>query len=660
MKKRFGKILSMLLAIALLVSGIAAVFAEGEEPAAETIVAEEASINNEAPAEAPAEAAPAAEVQPEAPAAEAAPVEAAPVEAAPVEAAPVEAAPAEAAPAAEEPAPAPETVEASPVAETPVAEAPAEAAPVEETPAAETQPEAPAAEVPAVEEAPAQEETPAAETETVEEVINNEETPSEEFVDELADGNDEIAEEDIQVLDDDGGYIDPEVVAEHIPEVTPELKYNCIAELKVGSRVDGIANEGACYSIKPAFTQTVILGLYADAPVQVKVDDKAVKFIADETVANFATCEVKLTGDTTHIIELSGNNVAFTLTVEKKTAEAADEQSAAPAADEAAQEEVTEEPAEEVTEEVVPAEDNNEETDTEETVTEETETTDTEETGNTENNTEEISNNEAEEEGNGNTGDEIKEDAEITEEETVAPMVGWINVDAAEFAIGDTATLTAESDVDLENQVVWQTKTEDGDWTKFAYGNIVKVELTEENAANSYRFRMVDGSFSDELRLTVTEPQTEENTEEAAEEQTEVEAEPVEDKMDEEAVEDEPTNEAAAETAEKEPAEEVLEETVDEAGFDHEDVLDVSVEYSDENPVFGTIATLKATLTGFEEETDYVIQWQYSTDNEIWVDIEGENEQEYPVEITLENYRNYWRAVVRYKDATATEGQNNP
>ena len=54
--------------------------------------------------------------------------------------------------------------------------------------------------------------------------------------------------------------------------------------------------------------------------------------------------------------------------------------------------------------------------------------------------------------------------------------------------------------------------------------------------------------------------------------------------------------------------------------------------------------TLTAILVDMPEE--HYIEWEYSTDCEHWIVIEGEHEQTYLFIITPENYQNYWRVKV--------------
>ena len=315
MKNRFKKVLSMLIIIAMLVSSVVMVFAEEEiVPAVEgqiveTAGVEEASNETEAPTQEEASIQEAAPIQEEASIEEAAPVQ----EEATIE----EAAPTQAEAAAEEPTPAAEnnTVE----------ETPAEKA--EETSEvnveASKEAEAPAEDVIPAEEVEA--EIPSEETDII-----NEETVSEdgeEFIDELANDTTEYSEEDTQELGDDAGYIDPEVIEEHIPEITAEMKYEDITELKIGEKVKGKATteESAVYFIKPAQSRHIVLGLTTEANVKVIINDKEVRFVADETVENFSSYEMNAKAGTTYIIEIVADNASFILSAEYK-AEAQEEE----------------------------------------------------------------------------------------------------------------------------------------------------------------------------------------------------------------------------------------------------------------------------------------------------------------------------------------------
>ena len=65
----------------------------------------------------------------------------------------------------------------------------------------------------------------------------------------------------------------------------------------------------------------------------------------------------------------------------------------------------------------------------------------------------------------------------------------------------------------------------------------------------------------------------------------------------------------------------------------------------------GTIITLTAKLSGFEnmvEGTDYILQWQYSTDQENWIDVtENGNGHTYTFELNVTTAQYTWRVIAR-------------
>ena len=625
MTKRFKKLLSALCIIALLVSSIATVFANGDpeaelpsvqEPAAETnandnteaaaapAAAEEAPAQETAPAA--AEEAPAQETAPvtveEAPAQETAPVT---VEEAPAqETAPatVEEAPAqETAPAAVEEAPAqetaPATVEEAPAQETApatVEEAPAQdTAPeiVEETPA---QIDASAAETdPAQEDAadlnaaPVQEDTaPANETNenSDESVVTEENTPAED-IDELANEPANYSEDELVELEDNGGYIDPEYIAENLPEITPEMKYENITEMKVGSTISGSAGvDEILYYIKANRTQNIVLVLRANGNIQIRINERAASFIDNEDGTK--SYEMKVQYDQTYIIGIAGQGT-FQLSAEVKVVEETEEieeteeeideeietvdgQNAAPVVEGETAEVIAEtaeanentenneslnsEPAQ-TTDEVpatdveVPAEPSeNGTTETEQTEVENTENTQAVIAGTVENNAEEAT-----------ASTENTEPAEEKPAETSKPKINtWVTANNKEEE--GTVTVYANADIELDNQIVWQTRSADSEeWKKAGYGLKLTVEVTEENANNFFRFKLADGEFSPEYQIHATVKAAEEETEEAIEEilaETEAEEETiVSEETEEETASDESTEEEAEEAVAEETAE---------------------------------------------------------------------------------------------------------
>ena len=86
------------------------------------------------------------------------------------------------------------------------------------------------------------------------------------------------------------------------------------------------------------------------------------------------------------------------------------------------------------------------------------------------------------------------------------------------------------------------------------------------------------------------------------------------------------------------------EETVSEAEneFPEEFTIHFEVTWDGDQLYFGDIAHFVATVSG-DENLDYTILWQWSTDNENWVSIEDEHEMQMDVRVTEENYLYYWR-----------------
>ena len=686
MKNLLKKVLTLVSALALLVSSTAMVYAEEEQT--EAPVAEASDINAEAEALAAQQAEEAARIAAEEAAKKAAEEEAARI-------------------AAEEAAKKAAEEEAARIA----AEEAAKKAAEEE-----------AARIAAEEAAKQSEEVPSDN--------NNEETLSEEEED-SEDG--EIVE-----LSDDWGYVDPEIIADYVPEVTVELKYPDIRELKINEKLSGAidAENDAEMFIRCGGNKTIVLGLYASSEnVAVEINGNAVNFTKAEPAAAttdfYSTYELKVAAGREYTIILSSSTpVSYKIT-----------------ADDAAKQTVTEETVKDetaVTEEAETQETENNEAaaeNTEAAAAEETETTEaTEETENTEEaeaaseeNTEETSG----EEGIEGSDTEENTEAETTEEEVPA-VKGWITVDKETFEIGDTITLTANADIELENMVAWQTKVQNAEeWTGAGYGETLTVELTEENINNSYRFRMEDESYSEEYTLTAKEIAAEEteadgeetNSEEAVGEKTEEIIEGME-------VTTEETDEAEAETVAtnwistdaesfeigttivltantenemEEPETRILwqtkgpesEEWTD-LGFgasltveitedninniyrfvipeeavsaefalikaDDAEIEDKPFELSEDRTVsfviswdedeevhtFGSVAHFDAILNGYEGVV-YTVQWQQSEDGQNWTDIEEAVEEHMDLVITPENYNMVWRVVV-YPDLEATQ-----
>ena len=114
----------------------------------------------------------------------------------------------------------------------------------------------------------------------------------------------------------------------------------------------------------------------------------------------------------------------------------------------------------------------------------------------------------------------------------------------------------------------------------------------------------------------------------------------------------------AEEAKEETPAEEVKEEKKEEAKqedgnkkltiaeqLDPKRKITVKAEWDGEELYFGDTATLKATLSGYDNAV-YTIRWQTSKDGNKWEDIKGAEGAELKVTVTEDNYMNYWRALV--------------
>ncbi len=636
MMKRFKKLLSALCIIALLVSSIVTVFANGDpdaemsaeqEPVAEATVnennktetapaaavevpaqenapaaaekapaqetapaaAEKAPVQETAPAA--AEKAPVQETAPaaaeKAPAQETAPAAAEKAPAQETAPAAAEKAPAqETAPAAAEKAPAQETApavsEKAPVQET--APAAAEKAPVQET-APETVEETPAQkdEEPAAETVPAQEDAadlnaapvqedtfPADENDTNEGTVVPESNTTEEEIDELADMPVNYNEDELEELDDNGGYIDPEFVAEHSPDITPEMKYENITEMKVGSTISGSAGmDEILYYIKAAKTQNILLVVQANGNIRVRINEHAVSFTENEDGTK--SYEMKVQYNEMYIIGISGQG-EFKLSTEVKDVEETEETEEE--IDEGSETiaEPTETPetesgaAEEITES---AEANVNDENSENLNSKEAEkNAGTSEEGIVEAEQTEVENTENVPETNAETVDknaeEVIENTEKTKsteesvEETKREINTWVT---AKYNEEDgTVTVYANAIFELDNQIVWQTRFADsGEWKKAGYGMKLTVEITEENADNFFRFRLADGEYSDEYQIHATVKGAGEEAEEAAEE---IPAEnETEEAIDSEETEEEP---ASVENIEEEITEEAAaEETVE-------------------------------------------------------------------------------------------------
>jgi len=71
--------------------------------------------------------------------------------------------------------------------------------------------------------------------------------------------------------------------------------------------------------------------------------------------------------------------------------------------------------------------------------------------------------------------------------------------------------------------------------------------------------------------------------------------------------------------------------------------------WADEAATFGSVINMYAELEEFEGKT-YTLQWQISSDGVEWTDIDNENSEVYSIKLTIDNYSNHWRVVVRVEE----------
>ena len=462
MKKWLKKVLSLLIAMALLVSAGALAFADEDAEPIETAAAEEAAAQQ----------------------------------------------------AAEEAAAAQKAAE----------EAAAQQA-AEEAAAAQRAAEEAAAAQKAAEEAAAQqaaEQAPAAEADPIPSYNNNEETPAEnqqEGSDVEENDEEEAYDPDdptiISIDDNDYGHTDPVTVEELGLQVTDEMKFPNAVRLGLNETVSGsVDSENPSeYIFTSTYNMAAVLSLSASAEdIFVMINDTPVEFTKAEGTENEAglnaTSEMVLPEGTYHIVLTSSSPVNYTLSivdpykVNTQTEETASETAAETPADGNGEEE----PAVE--------------------------------------NTKENKQEGSETEGTGAANSENNKD-EGTNENEIPVLTGWISVNAESYEIGDTITLKAESETELGDMVLWQTKVRNDEgedaWQNLSYGATLDVELTEENINATYRFKMEYDNFSDELTLNA-KAEEEIDTEET--EETEETEQPEETEETEETETTEETEEA--------------------------------------------------------------------------------------------------------------------
>ena len=146
------------------------------------------------------------------------------------------------------------------------------------------------------------------------------------------------------------------------------------------------------------------------------------------------------------------------------------------------------------------------------------------------------------------------------------------------------------------------------------------------------------GFLSGFVNWLVGNPSDKDKEEAAAEEPAEEgEEEAAEEAADEPEEAEEPSEEEPAEEAEAEPAEEP-EEAIPEKE------VTIAVDRHEGNEI-----RLFAENMVPEDDETYAYQWQYSLDNENWLDVEGACERDYNFKLDSENCNYYWRLIVTAK-----------
>ena len=473
----------------------------------------------------------------------------------------------------------------------------------------------------------AEEEAPA--QETAEEVPQEDESVPTYSNEETLESTSAPEDDDDTVEIDGWGYVDPEIIPDYVPDITTEIKFPEAVELRLNQAVSGSvdAENSAEYIFVYGSSKTVVLSLDASSEdVTVAINKKTVRFTKDETVTSgfSGSCELNVTaGNEYDIVLTSSSPVNYMLIV--KDADAVQEENkpeeTKPEGSTAGKTEGKENGSK-------PATGSND-----------VNTSDTKETA-----------------GNENGGNNTAAPAE----EEVPPMTGWISANGGSFHIGDTVTLKAESESVLGDMVAWQTKVgNEGNWKGAGYGGTLTVELTEENNNSAYRFRMEDGNYSEEYVLTAAAEATEETKEAEEAETTETveteEAEETKTAEEAEAENAETAEEPEAEGAETEDSETAEEtegeaaETAEETETEETEERKVSFSYfwDDEEPSIGSVVHMQATVIGYDN-LDYVLQWQYSEDPETfgWTDYPGANGETFDLQITEENNNFFWRVSV--------------
>ncbi len=144
-----------------------------------------------------------------------------------------------------------------------------------------------------------------------------------------------------------------------------------------------------------------------------------------------------------------------------------------------------------------------------------------------------------------------------------------------------------------------------------------------------------------------TEEVPEDTTEETQEEITEKSDYNTEEHLEEaETAEDEPPTDEAEKTDDIEEHEEAeQDENSKEPVEQPERDAHISISWDVENPTHGCVAHFKAILIGYED-VEYTLQWQWSEDGQTWNNVEGATETTLDIVYTAQNGAYRWRILV--------------
>ena len=257
--------------------------------------------------------------------------------------------------------------------------------------------------------------------------------------------------------------------------------------------------------------------------------------------------------------------------------------------------------------------------------------------------------------------EKVAEQTEVQSTEEAAPsFTGTLKAETTEEPAvkGEpTFVVATVADANMAYSIQWELKVEE-EWEAIKEANVVKYEFIADMPAGSYNYRAVltaeDGTvLTDNVIVTVVEPEEATTEEVPAEEQTEAEEPAAEEEVAEEPVAEEPAaEEPAAEEAatEEEAADSELAEIED-----YDTALGLpGAEPEPEKKV--TISVVrngnKIDMTSVLEGLDgYEVTYQWECDKHDgtgFQTVAGANEGTYSVDATSETLKWEWRLVVGF------------